>query len=154
MWTLELGGKRLPLVKASSWDGFYNNTGHPCEENNTCANEACLVYWFTGYINAVKPNYTAYFQACNPQFCEVVFQKSLVSKVVSFLSTLGGLWHPLYMGTLALWLLLAKLPWLAAGSGQQQQQQQQQLQQQFEPDQVITITAVQVCESPSVLKEA
>jgi hypothetical protein len=109
LWSLEVGER----VVASSWNGFYSNTRHPCESNNTCANEACLLSWFTGYINAVKPNYTAYFKSCNPQFCDVVFQKSLVTKVVSFLSTLGGLWGPLYMGALLLWLLLAKLPWLA-----------------------------------------
>jgi hypothetical protein len=124
LWSLELGDN----VVASSWNGFYSNTGHPCKNNTTCANEACLLSWFTGYINDIKPNYTAYFVACNPQFCDVVFHKSLVTKVVSFLSTLGGLWGPLYMGALLLWLLLARLPCLAAPEKQLQQQQRVKVQ--------------------------
>jgi hypothetical protein len=105
-----------------------------------------MIGWFKDYIKAINPNYSAYVHACSPPCCDVVFQKSLVTKVVSFLSTLGGLWGPLYMGALLLWLLLAKLPCLAVAGGQKQQQQPDE---QVGLDQVVTITEVEVCTCPS-----
>jgi hypothetical protein len=88
-----------------------------CAANNTCATEDCLLRWFSDHISGIAPNYTAFFDACKPDFCDVVVKKSLVTKVVSFLSTLGGLWGPLYMGALVLWMLLARLPCLATTGG-------------------------------------
>jgi hypothetical protein len=114
LWSLEVA---LDMVNPS-WNGFYSGTGDECAANNTCASEDCLLRWFSEHISSIQPNYTAFFEACKPDFCDMVSKKSLVTKVVSFLSTLGGLWGPLYMGALLLWLLLAKLPWLAAAGGQ------------------------------------
>lgn len=103
-----------------SWNGFYSSrgdTGDKCAVNNTCASEDCLLRWFSDHISSIAPNYTAFFESCKPDFCDVVSRKSLVTKVVGFLSTLGGLWGPLYMGAVLLWLALAKMPWLAAPGG-------------------------------------
>jgi hypothetical protein len=118
LWSLELDER----VVAPNCDGFYSNTGHACKLNNTCANELCLISWFMDFIHAIHPNYTAYFEACNPQYCDVVSPKSLVTKVVSFVATLGGLWGPFSVGAVLLWLLLRRLPCLAAPHKQQQLQ--------------------------------
>jgi hypothetical protein len=90
---------------------------YDCAANNSCATEDCLLQWFSDHISSIATDYPAFFDACKPDFCDVVIKKSLVTKVVDFLSTLGGLWGPLYMGALLLWLLLAKLPCLAATGG-------------------------------------
>jgi hypothetical protein len=114
LWSLEVA---LDMVNPS-WNGFHSGTGDDCAAANTCASEDCLLRWFSDHISSIQPNYTAFFDSCKPDFCDVVSRKSLVTKVVSFLSTLGGLWGPLYMGALVLWLLLAKLPCLAVAGGQ------------------------------------
>uniref|UniRef100_A0A383VM28 Uncharacterized protein n=1 Tax=Tetradesmus obliquus TaxID=3088 RepID=A0A383VM28_TETOB len=116
LWSLEVA---LDMVNPS-WNGFYSSrgdTGDKCAVNNTCASEDCLLRWFSDHISSIAPNYTAFFESCKPDFCDVVSRKSLVTKVVGFLSTLGGLWGPLYMGAVLLWLALAKMPWLAAPGG-------------------------------------
>jgi hypothetical protein len=127
--TTGYGYKRVPLavnesdIPVDPQDSFgssdipIDTVDGDCVINSTCATEACLLRWFSDHISSIAPDYEAFFDACKPDFCDVVIKKSLVTKVVSFLSTLGGLWGPLYMGALVLWLLLARLPCLAATGG-------------------------------------
>jgi hypothetical protein len=113
-------GRRRRLAAVNESDipiEDYGPADGDCAANNTCATEDCLLRWFSGHISSIAPDYDAFFDACKPDFCDVVIKKSLVTKVVSFLSTLGGLWGPLYMGALMLWLLLARLPCLTATGG-------------------------------------
>ena len=101
-----------------AWNAFYSY--HECSDGNkgngTCATEKCLLTWFEKNAPGLSPNYEEYFNGCKPEFCDVVYMKSVVTRVVELLSTMGGLWNPLFLGAVLIWKALAMLPCLAVAA--------------------------------------
>lgn len=114
LWSLDVAAQEVN----PAWNGYFSNTGDDCARTNMCATEKCLLHWFSQqWIGKLEPNYTAFYAMCDPVFCDVVYEKSTVTKVVDFLSRIGGLWGPLHLGALLLWFGLSRLPWLATKQG-------------------------------------
>jgi hypothetical protein len=123
----DLDGKKYN----AAYDGFYA-LADKCK-NNTCASEHCLTQRFMEIIQqevvdkalpqvpAPGDKYEQYMIShCQPQYCDVARPKSSVTRVVDFLSTLGGLWPPLLLGATIAWvLMLAMFPCLTDRSAWQ-----------------------------------
>lgn len=106
----------------AAWNAFYPGTDDTCNSNASCANEACLLDWFARYVSNITLDYKAYFSLCSPEVCDVVRTKSAVTYVVSFLSTLGGLWGPLFAVALVTWHFVSMLPAFSSEAAAQQPQ--------------------------------
>ena len=61
---------------------------------------------FTFLQEQTRLNWTAYKQACVPQYCDIVQAKTVVFRLTEFLGLIGGLWTTVIAVAMAIWSVL------------------------------------------------